>query len=403
MKEIRKLFILAAALAVSATIAWCGVENTQPASSSPKSTDWSAAKIAYSHWLQTSTATPAEKDLITRYLHRNNSPRLDGNPLDNQGGPDGFGYRYVDNQGGDTATFAWIELCGDNNATNGPEGDDNDAVATIGWSFPFYGGSYGSVYVSTNGFMRFDGSNDTYTNTCPLETQTDEPGPMIAPYWDDMYAIGTGGCTNNGSAPWIRWRNFAGNYFVVEWSQITHFPGSADRFSYEAILYPNGKIKFQYNTGWNDSENPNSASIGIDAQAANQGLAYRCDAAGNNQITGGRAIWFYVAGAPQNGRCCYGDPMNPSCADNLPSDCAGLGGTWTGGLTCANDPCPLCADFSVTAPGTWTGNTCSAGDSCNLRTGPEVIHAVTIPNGGLLCSGPSPRAITTRILIRTSI
>jgi hypothetical protein len=36
--------------------------------------------------------------------------------LDERGGPDNFGYSYVDNLGGDTATYSWIELEGDVNA-----------------------------------------------------------------------------------------------------------------------------------------------------------------------------------------------------------------------------------------------------------------------------------------------
>ena len=48
-----------------------------------------------------------------------------------------------------------------------------------------------------------------------------------------------------------------------------------------------------------------------------------------------------VADAPTVGRCCYGDPTAPSCADNSPTECAGLGGTWTAGLTCSGNPCPV--------------------------------------------------------------
>jgi hypothetical protein len=38
------------------------------------------------------------------------------------------------------------------------------------------------------------------------------------------------------------------------------------------------------------------------------------------------------------GRCCYGANQ---CADNGQAACTGLGGSWTLGLTCANNPCPL--------------------------------------------------------------
>jgi len=51
---------------------------------------------------------------------------------------------------------------------------------------------------------------------------------------------------------------------------------------------------------------------------------------------------LYV-GAPQIGRCCYGDPTNPDCADEMAqADCVALLGTWTQDLNCEDDPCPIC-------------------------------------------------------------
>ena len=65
-----------------------------------------------------------------------------GSSLDSQGGPDAFGYRYVDNQGGDTATYSWVELRGDPAATwldftNNP--DDNVTIVPLTFDFPIYG------------------------------------------------------------------------------------------------------------------------------------------------------------------------------------------------------------------------------------------------------------------------
>jgi|GEM_PF-3879429 len=41
------------------------------------------------------------------------------------------------------------------------------------------------------------------------------------------------------------------------------------------------------------------------------------------------------------GRCCYGDPSAPDCADNTEAECAALVGTWDYGLNCTDDPCPV--------------------------------------------------------------
>jgi subtilisin-like proprotein convertase family protein len=212
-------------------------------------------------------------------------------PLDNSGGPDAAGYLYVDNVAGDTASFNWIELCGDGFAENGPFGDDVTAEVGWNWNFPFYGSMYTSAFISTNGMIQFGTANIQSSSACPYASGT-PAGPQIAPYWDDLWCITIGGCNNNGQGPWVRYRDF-GTQLVVEWSRVTHFGQTTDRFSFEAILYPSGRIKFQYNTNWNDGATPNQGTIGIDAPGEGNGVEYRCDGSGNDQITGGRAIWFY--------------------------------------------------------------------------------------------------------------
>jgi hypothetical protein len=43
------------------------------------------------------------------------------------------------------------------------------------------------------------------------------------------------------------------------------------------------------------------------------------------------------------GRCCYGDPQDPSCADNTQAECDGLGGDWDNALDCTED-CPAAGE-----------------------------------------------------------
>lgn len=43
------------------------------------------------------------------------------------------------------------------------------------------------------------------------------------------------------------------------------------------------------------------------------------------------------------GRCCYGDPAAPSCADELQADCEARADfiSWDAGINCTDDPCPI--------------------------------------------------------------
>jgi hypothetical protein len=58
------------------------------------------------------------------------------------------------------------------------------------------------------------------------------------------------------------------------------------------------------------------------------------------------------------GRCCYGDPLSPSCDDVSAAVCAGLGGEWDGSLDCT-EACPV--------PG--PGDNCDAAAPLTLSSG----------------------------------
>lgn len=56
---------------------------------------------------------------------------------------------------------------------------------------------------------------------------------------------------------------------------------------------------------------------------------------------GAQAVIDYISvDTPPIGRCCYGDPMSPTCADVTEEECNTLAGTWIYGLDCTT-PCPI--------------------------------------------------------------
>ncbi|MEZ5359360.1 MAG: choice-of-anchor J domain-containing protein [Candidatus Zixiibacteriota bacterium] len=99
-----------------------------------------------------------------------------------------------------------------------------------------------------------------------------------------------------------------------------------------------------------------------------------------------------VASGYVNGRCCYGDPMAPSCADEYEIDCMGRPDwlSFDAGLNCTDNPCqPLpdnddCADVTPITlasgvPQTVTGdNTNATGDCDDLSPATEAWEAFTI-------------------------
>jgi hypothetical protein len=87
-------------------------------------------------------------------------------PLDYRGGADDFGYVYVDNQAGDTATFDWIELDSDPEAvplTFTGRDDGYSPFIAFENGFPFYGITQDSFCVTTNGTIQFTSHSTAYT------------------------------------------------------------------------------------------------------------------------------------------------------------------------------------------------------------------------------------------------
>ncbi|MDD5088174.1 MAG: carboxypeptidase regulatory-like domain-containing protein [bacterium] len=208
--------------------------------------------------------------------------------VDYQGGPDGFGYRYVDNQSGDTATYSWIELRGDPGATwldflQNP--DDATAAVHLNFMFPLYGGPYDSVVISTNGTLQFQSSASEYSSDC-LPTENTY-GPTIAVLWEDLHCDNGG--YNPGGAVTIGYRQFA-DYIVVEWDSVGLQGAEDASLKFQAILWADGRMKLQYNRLVMGTAEP-APVIGIQADSDGPALGYVCSASGHPPVNG-LAIWI---------------------------------------------------------------------------------------------------------------
>jgi subtilisin-like proprotein convertase family protein len=209
--------------------------------------------------------------------------------LDDSGGPDGYGYRYVDNLNGDTASYNWIELRGDPAAEWIPFGeDDDDSVlpVALGFHFPFYGQIFDTVYLSTNGNLQFASLLDAYSNEClPAATI---PGPAIFAYWDDL-DLSRGGYNPGGDVT-VGIRRFTEGS-VIEFDSVGHHGVDGTSFKFEAFLRTDGSVSLQYKRMIFGSE-INTQTIGIQAGSSGPALQYVCSAEGH-QPQDSLAILFY--------------------------------------------------------------------------------------------------------------
>lgn len=213
------------------------------------------------------------------------------------GGPDSFGYRFVDSNDPLGPAYDWIEISQTGTSTitynvSGFYGDDNfSEPIPLGFSFPFYGQNYTSAYVDTNGEILlgenswhipypsygWDNDGNMFNYAYPIPGYTQMPG-LIAVYWDDLLA--TEGASDVyfqsfGEAP-LR-------YTVIQWDKVRFLAGSGGDSSlkFQLILYENGDIKMQYHTvatGQSGANVPHddgrSATVAIQNVPATSGLVY---------------------------------------------------------------------------------------------------------------------------------
>ncbi|UCE65243.1 MAG: choice-of-anchor J domain-containing protein [Candidatus Zixiibacteriota bacterium] len=285
------------------------------------------------------------------------------------GGPDAFGYSFIDNTDPGGPTFDWIEISSTGTQIEPTSHYFMSGEIPLGFSMDFYGSTYSSMWVNSHGEIHLNarGSWDS-SNDCPLPDISTPNEALLAVFWDRLYIhyeIGAG-------VYYQYFDNGDNDYMVVEW-QAKVSSSSADTVVFEAILYENGEIIYQYNyvndgTGGQGQ----TATVGMEYDVLPSGLTYYCnDENPANRLQDGLAIKWYFEGP---GGCDYvvGD-VNGS--DNY----NGLDITY-GVAYFKGAAGPLCPDCPVGDCNSW--NYCGdVNGSCNYN-GLDITYGVAYFKGG---------------------
>jgi hypothetical protein len=246
----------------------------------------------------------------------------DGNPTNNQqemsftvvervtqGGPDAFGYHFVDSNDPNGPVYSWIDISATGASTimyGVPtfSGDDNfSEPIPLGFSFPFYGYTYTEAFVDINGEILlspnnwyeaypgqgWDNDGNMFNYMYPIPGYAQMPG-LISVYWDDLEAIaGTSDIyfQSFGDAP--------NRYTIVQWNNLKFLAGAGGSpiLKFQVIIHENGEIVMQYHTtatGQAASAVPHtngrSSTVAIQNSTADIGLCYLREIVQNNNYIG---------------------------------------------------------------------------------------------------------------------
>jgi hypothetical protein len=194
-------------------------------------------------------------------------------------GPDAFGY-----QANDRATYSLVDISATGGVSVLSGADDDQVNVNIGFAFTFYGQTYSSLCINSNGVLLLGACNVSFAGSSFANTDLTGAAPLgnpalIAAYWTDLtFSIqGAGSAYYQllGSTPGLR-------RFVVEWKQAYPQNGSAG-ITFEAILYEgSNQILLQYQntvTGTTGFDQGAGATVGVRGTGTGQALQWSYDAA----------------------------------------------------------------------------------------------------------------------------
>ena len=157
--------------------------------------------------------------------------------ITDEGGPDNFGYVWIDSDEPDGPAFNWVDISSIGTPIDfGADIDDgNSGPIALGFTFPLYGNDFTSINVCTNGWASFTDESSVEFGNPPIP-DPEAPNNMLAVFYDDLNFEngGTGYFyTNNSDSAIITWDQ------VPDWRQ-------EGIFTFQIILVRPAGITYQY-------------------------------------------------------------------------------------------------------------------------------------------------------------
>ncbi len=176
------------------------------------------------------------------------------NPIAGFGGPDAFGYSWTDSEEAGGPAFDWIDISGSGSSI--PSSDDgNTGPYNLGFDFSFYGNTFDSIRVCTNGWLSFNSTSTAYSHDGIPNGAA--PNNLLAAFWDDL---------NPTSGGTIYYESIGGQ-FIVQYEAVQHYGGGSPE-TFQVILNADGSIFYQYETVSDGS----GCSVGIEDASGTDGL-----------------------------------------------------------------------------------------------------------------------------------
>ncbi len=203
------------------------------------------------------------------------------------GGPDAYGYRWIDSDTTGGPSFNWIDIKGVGTQITGLADDNVVGPFSIGFEFPYYWYKVNSFYVGSNGYIAF---GDPTLEAHPFQTlpNPQTPNNVLAPLMSDMDFIPQGTC-------WY-WTNSTHDTCIIQYDSVRFWNVGTSLNTFEIILSKiDSTITFQYLVqNGTPGGGTNFLTVGIENVSGTVGLQYNHDnVPNNNTLHANLAILFY--------------------------------------------------------------------------------------------------------------
>ena len=166
------------------------------------------------------------------------------------------------------ASFDWIDATRGFNLELGD--DECSSALDLGFDFEFYGQIYSQIFVSSNGLVQLGGCSTRYTNDAIPNDNA--PNGYLAPFWDDLAPIPSGGNVHYlvaGSAP--------NRCAVVEWHEVPAY-GQGAPLTFQVLIFEGAnRVVFQYLEVSGERGTGAEATVGIESPDGTKGVQYLYD------------------------------------------------------------------------------------------------------------------------------
>jgi hypothetical protein len=188
------------------------------------------------------------------------------------GGPDAFGYSWVDNDGGGGPTYEWIDITSIGTQVMGLADDNNVGPMSMGFSFPYYWYHVNRMWIGSNGYISFS-SGANFAHPFAGIPTAGAPNDLVAILTGDIdFTQGNGECWYYSNAV---------DTFIISYLHVREFGDPNTSHTFQCIFSAaDSTIKFQYgpNQGtFLDSNGEHRTVIGIENVNGQVGIEYLHD------------------------------------------------------------------------------------------------------------------------------